>query len=217
MRHYIYIALILLICMESCAYRWHVLKDANGGKHVLRMDKWYNLRNRQKFRSPFKLHRENKTFEKYAGTIQPDTAHNSYFIQFDTVRVYLFETKEVYRQIFSQGLLSGQMLYCGIHASCEPLPESHSTDMQGNEIKRNIWGWMGHTIRVSGFEEITGVHHKSNQRRFKFYLVPGKIGRTVRHVFFLELTNKSANRRTSLDAFIAGSTVTFLKEAWAEL
>jgi len=163
----------------------------------------------------FKNWPREQNYNKYSGVITSDTTHGATYIQFDSVRVYLFEETNRFQNIFSTGLLSGQMIYCKLDSLCTPTKEPVITNAEtGEPIIEDLWGWTGHTLRIDYFEEIDYLKSKPTQRKFKFWVYPFKIRTSgFNYIFLLELTNKNANQQTDLETFIKGSSVTFLTKA----
>lgn len=164
----------------------------------------------------FKHRYQPKTYKKYPGNISFDTTHGSTFIQFDTIRVYLFYNTDTLKSIFTTGLLSAQMIYCAIDSSCMATPEIEAFDSIGKPVIFDLWGWTGHTITIDFFKLLTNVDSKPTQRRFKFWVYPYKIRMNGGNdILFLELTNENADEKTDIETFIKGAKVTFLKRGWS--
>jgi len=164
----------------------------------------------------FKNQYHPKTYKKYSGNIFTDTTHGSTFVQFDSIRVYLFEGTDSLKSIFTSGLLSGQMLYCTLDSSCEATPEIGMYDSLGKLFIEDLWGWTGHTIEIDYFGLLTNVKSKPTERRFKFWVYPYKIRMNGGNdILFLELTNENADDKTDIETFIKGAKVTFLKRGWS--
>lgn len=163
----------------------------------------------------FKNRKRDTTYQKYTGQIVADTTHGSTFIQFDSVRVYLFSKTDKYKSIFTSGLISGQMLYCEMDSSCKPIEGLRFTDAEtGEPIIEDLWGWTGHTITIDYFEELKNIKSKPTERKFKFWVYPYKIRfNGANDIFLLELKNENANKETDLETFIKGATVTLLVKA----
>jgi hypothetical protein len=65
-------------------------------------------------------------------------------------------------------------------------------------------------VKISDFEEVEPFFKSPKTRKFQFYLY--RLGLMNATVCYLELTNKSATRKTSLLEFMKNSHVTFFKE-----
>ena len=65
-------------------------------------------------------------------------------------------------------------------------------------------------VKISNFEEVEPFFKSPKTRKFQFYLY--RLGLMNATVCYIELTNKSATRKTSLLEFMKNSHVTFFKE-----
>lgn len=79
------------------------------------------------------------------------------------------------------------------------------------ETETVIYNWSRtDMVKISNFEEVKPFFKSSKTRKFQFYLYrPGLMNAKVCYV---ELTNKSATRKTSVLEFVKNSHVTFFKE-----
>ena len=204
---------------QTCSYHWTKAKTSDGRTVWYKFYKDPKVRKIKKDQSVFKYNYKEKIYQKYSGILLTDTIHGSTFIQFDSIRIYLFNNTDQFKNIFISKLVSGQMLYCEMDSACRPIPETEFTNVEtGKPILRDLWGWTGHTITIDHFEELNYVNSKPTQRRFKFMVFPEKVRfNGYNAVFFLELTNKQADNTFNLETFIAGAKVTFLKNAWSEI
>lgn len=207
---------LLLVTLQSCSYRMRRVETTDGQKVWVKDYKDYKVAEEKRDQNVFEELYTEQSYPKYSGKIDFDTINNSTFIQFDSVRVYLFNGTSKYRYIFTTGLLSGQMIYCERDSSCIPqAPLVYINSKNGDTLAEEIWGWTGHTITVDYFEELSHVKSKPTQRRFKFWVYPYKRRfNGGNDIFFLELTNENANESTEINAFIKGAQVTYLKKAW---
>lgn len=131
---------------------------------------------------------------------------------FGNENITISEEVENYNLIFKNGLL-----YPGIfngNVNTKILNESEVKEL--TEQQRVLYN-LGRTdnIIISAFEECKFLNSNFKQRRFKFWLTrQGMLNPTV---YFLELTNEKANRRTSLQSFLQDAKLTFFKEGWIVL
>jgi len=209
------IIVLASLTIQSCSYTWTRLEETNGKKFWVRQYKDYQKQELFEDRYIFKNWKRDTTHQKYSGHIISDTTHGSTFIQFDSVRVYLFRGTDKFKSVFTSGLISGQMLYCKMDSSCKPTQGLRLTNADtGEPIIESLWGWTGHTITIDYFEEMKNIKSKPTQRKFKFWVYPYKIRfNGGNDIFLLELTNDNANEQTDLETFIKGATVTFLTKA----
>lgn len=207
------IILIFSFFIQSCSYQLKRIEDTEGNKYWTKYYKDYEKQELHYDKNVFKYEYQEESYPKYNGFIWSDTTHGSTFIQFDTVRVYLFKQTDFYKQIFTSGLVSGQMLYCKMDSTCQPTKGLEIRNAKtGEVIIENLWGWTGHTITIDHFEELQKPKSTDQTRRFKFWVNPYKHrfnGGNI--IFILELTNSSATKETDLNSFIENAEVTFLK------
>jgi hypothetical protein len=196
----IFIGVIILTC-QACSYHWKKCTDIYGNSFWVRKYKTYQMQKEYEYQYIFNNWVRNKSYQKYDGEITTDLN----FIRFDTTRFLLFDTTIKYKNIFNSGLILPQMLYCELDTFCRPPVE----DLTILNIKSG-GGWRGHTITIDYFEELTNLRTKPTQRKFVFWANPYTIRLNCANpIFLLELTNNNANKKTDLDTFIKGSSVTF--------
>lgn len=205
----------LLLTSISCSYSLKQFQDQEGNKYWGRVYKNNDDFERYKDRNVFKNQYTRKNHSKYSNKIVTDTVNEVIFVQFDSIRVYLFNDAKKYSDIFSEGLLSGQMIYCELDSNCTPTKDITLRNAKtGKILEQNIWGWKGHTIRIEHFEELFFPKQKCTVKRFKFWVYPYKNRfNGGNNIFLLELTNTNANKETNLSDFILNSKVTFLKHS----
>ena len=204
--------LILIVVVFFSVSAFAQLDNFDSPKMLAKNERKYEKDERKLDRIFFKNFYRSKTYSKYSGSISSDTIHHSTYIQFDSIRVYLFEHTDKYKSIFISGLVSGQMIYCALDSSCRAIEELE-TYSNGKPYIHSLWGWTGHTIKIDYFELLNDVKSKSMQRRFKFWVDGVGGGATV---LILELTNEKADNKTDIESFIEGAKVTFLRQAWIE-
>jgi hypothetical protein len=68
------------------------------------------------------------------------------------------------------------------------------------------------SLKISDFHELKSLSTTPTVRRFKFWLFRKWMANP--QVYFIELTNTSANDSTDLSSFIKGAVLTFVKDAW---
>lgn len=140
-----------------------------------------------RIRNYFKANYKPEIYKKFAGKSEIKTVEQITRIEYDSVTVILNAQVQDLKNLFLSGLLSGNMIN-GINAK---------------------------TISVCCLEELTYLRTKKYQRRFKFlvfyenYMNPS--------VFLIELTNNEADNKTSLNAFIKGAELTFIRRTWIQI
>ena len=214
--------------MESCAYRWHVVKDHDNKKYTIRHHKSISPKNALRQAKIFKWQYEFKEWPTFAGHISTDTSHDAKFIEFDTNRVYLFTDSKEFSSLFTSGVLSDQMIYCAMDSLClmnQPFDTSglyNNSFMIENERRnylkhfdRDVYGWRGNALEIFHIEQFYGFNPSPTTRRFELWVSNMRwSGGDGHDVLYLEVTNKSGRKRTSLKKFLNGAQVTFIKRVY---
>ena len=210
---------IILLCIYniallSCSYKWESTITTSGNKV------WF-----KEYKNPKKAEaksNENVFLGKdsyipltpYNGKIFSDTSHGYIYIQYDSIRIYLYGGSVDFKSVFTSGLIYGQMLN-------SPGITENSENKDSLSWPLKSWGWTGTAIMVSNFQILENAGSKPTERRFKFDVAveqPFDI-RTIFNtsVFFLELTNNKANKKNDLETFLKGARLTYLTCAWFEI
>jgi len=140
---------------------------------------------KESIKNYFKKHYKPQIHEKYSGHVSIDTLKD--IINFDSIAIRLNLDNEVYQDIFTLGLITGQML----------------------------GGSISDTISINYFEELTYIKTKKHQRRFKllvfhnWYMNP--------NVFLIELTNIQSSRKSEIKSFLNGAELTFIVNPWNQI
>lgn len=217
MKTLLIITIIALTCLtiQSCNYTWTRLEATNGKNFWVKKYKNNQKQEQIEDRYIFKNWKRDTIYQKYSGKIISDTTHGATFIQFDSIRIYLFHGAENFKSVFTSGLISGQLIFCKLDRSCEQTQGLNLIDSKtGESIPENLWGWTGHTITIDYFEELKNIKSKQTERKFKFWVYPYKTRfNGSNDIFLLELMNENANENTDLETFIKGASVTFLIKA----
>lgn len=209
---------VLLAAVFSCSYRLIRVETPDGKHFWSKQYKDVELGERKEDQSVFKDWYNVQSHDRYSGNITSDTINGTTFVQFDSARIYLFDETSRYKNLFTSGLISSQLLYCTFNEDCKPVEPMYviTNTETGDTLVEDLWGWTGHTIRIEYFEELQHVHSKPTQRRFKFWVYPYKMRfNGSNSIFYIELTNENANRDTDLDTFIQGAKVTFIESPWS--
>ncbi len=210
-----FICILIITLFSSCSYYWEAATDVNGKKFVYKEYKNFRVAEKMRRRQIFKIRDSLITFSKYNGKLSSDTVHSSTYIQFDSDRVYLFGDANAYKELFTSGLISSQIIYCLLDSNCRPVPDWQITDTVGRPIVQDLWGWTGHTITIDYIKLLSNVQSKGSQRRFEIWVYPFKWRMNgCNNVFFLELTNETARKSTPLSEFIKGAHITLLRQGW---
>ena len=135
----------------------------------------------------FKRNYKKAKFQRYDGDIKIIDDNRAIFGK----RTVEFDNNAVFKSLLSSGVLYHDILFTG-----------------------DLW--------VFELEEITFVNYSNTAKRFKFYLTYKKFLNTSLTfsrpcLYFIELTNKNADSHTSIEDFIKGSELTFLKQGWTQI
>jgi hypothetical protein len=173
-----------------------------------------------KISNVFKYHYNPIIFTKYSGHIYTGTAKEDFYIQNDSIRVYLTGNTKKYKSIFTSGLIYGQLIYCALDTNCKPVEQDifiHDRNT-GKISYEDSYGWTGHSIKIDSIQLLENAHSNPSQRRFKLWVDPNKFKNSYFYnIIFIELTNKKANRSTEFENFVDGACTTFIKNTWQEL
>jgi hypothetical protein len=203
-----------MLTSQSCNYLLKTAKTEDGKTILVRYYPDLDKRQDHQIKCVFKYQYKENSYQKYSGNIKSDTIDGMTYIQFDSLRIYLSGGAIRYKNIFSSGLLSSQMIYCENDSLCRvpKMDDSFFISIEtGKQIPRNFHGWTGPEIFISNFKEITNVSSSPRKKQFRF---------NISHmngfsVYVLELTNN--NKPSTFDDFINGARVTFLKYGWSEI
>lgn len=106
------------------------------------------------------------------------------------------------------------MIYCELNSLCRPIENGFvfTNSETGDTVKPDLWGWEGHTITIDYFEELTELKTEETKRRYKFGVWPYKFRWNCHNdIFYLELTNESADHSTDFETFLKDARVTLLR------
>lgn len=70
-------------------------------------------------------------------------------------------------------------------------------------------------LGITDLEEVTFVNHTDTAKRFRFEATSERISNPI--IYFIELTNNNPTKETSIEDFIKGSELTFLKQGWTQI
>ena len=206
--------LLVFIILSSCSYRLERIQDVNGKKYWVRY--YPDLAKEEKYniRGIFRNRNNSQNYKRYSNSIIFDSIEEYKFIQYDSIRIYLEGNSKKYFNIFSSGLISGQMIFCELNNTCtEPKGHIMTDSKTGQVIERNFLGWKKGLIRINEIEELKYFKLKPSTKRYKLRVYTD-IGIDI---MFLELLNDSATDRTNLEDFIKGARTTFLNAGCSEI
>jgi hypothetical protein len=171
-------------------------------------------------------------FERFSDNIIKDTFKDYTYFQFDSARIYLknnlltgIERKSI-SALFEYGILTPTIIFCALDSLCRPFKDSSAQMITEGKTryfsgKYRVsdstysfaeYGWNGLQINISDIEELKYLN-KKNTRVYKleqrFYK-----GHWNDAFFLFEITNDSANSKTSSTDFVKGGRLTFIKHTW---
>ncbi len=200
-----------MLIFQSCSYLLKTAETIDGEKVFVRYYPNYEKRQDYQIRCAFKYQYKEESHKKYAGSILSDTIQDMIYFQFDTVRTYLSGDAVKFQNIFSEGLLYNQMIYCVNDSLCRIPKEREFINIEtGKPTLIDFYGWTGPKLLISDFKELNYGTSKT-VKRFRFNISYSN-GFSV---YVLELQN--SNKPTNLDIFIEGAKVTFLEYGWTEI
>jgi hypothetical protein len=138
-----------------------------------------------------------QNYDRFAGTITiiDDETYN-----YDDEVLKIFDTCKDLKQIFQKGIIYPEIFTGPVKRGPERKKELELM------IVRND------SLRISNLEELTFLKNTVKTKTFRFWLyAKGLMNPTV---YFIELSNETANRKTDLTTFINGSELTFFKSGW---
>jgi hypothetical protein len=177
----------------------------------------------------YKRYYSKMTFEKFNGKILCDTITNFTYFQFDSVRIYVDNTPIdgnkglEYANLFKSGLLHPKIISCALNSTCV-IPQDSTQKMATRHdtiaytemylafdttFLKKRYNWTGSKIYFSNIKELKYLEKKTT----RFFELEHKIyhGGPTDAYYFIEITNDTADRNTSLSEFINGARLTFLK------
>jgi hypothetical protein len=138
-----------------------------------------------------------QNYNRFAGTITiiDDETYN-----YDDEVLKVFDTCKDLKKIFQKGIIYPEIFTGPVKMGLE----------RGKELELMII--RNDSLRISNLEELTFLKNTAKTKTFRFWLyAKGIINPTV---YFIELSNETANRKTDLTTFINGSKLTFFKSGW---
>jgi len=151
--------------------------------------------------------------EKYFETKYKPQLHNRYIgkvlvvnenmFKYDEEILLVYNTNKDYKVIFENGTLYPALITGDVEKGL----------VRKEDLKSMVF--RNDSLRISNFHELTFLEKTPKVKRFEFWLFfKGFANPTV---YFVELTNKNATRRTSLFEFLKNARLTFFEKAWMTL
>jgi hypothetical protein len=154
----------------------------------------------------FKNEYKKKTYPRFEGKIIVKDNQ----IQFDDKTFLYDKSDKVTGLILQQGLIYPQLL---TDYQMEKFIEESTDKTQKRFLrlqKNPRAGFDVNNVRLSNTTELTFLGSNPKAKRFKISCKDLKLNNQIQYLF--ELTNKNANKETTMDEFIKNSTLTFLKQ-----
>lgn len=127
-----------------------------------------------------------------------------------TFKVY--DVNETFKIIFSKGLLYPQLI-----SGFTNKPRKSDKELDSLTSSEQFYYELnsGYSFTIMNLNELSFLSNSPKVKRFEFWLFRPAFANPTAYLF--ELTNKKANKSTSLKEFIENSKLTFLKEGWVIL
>lgn len=218
-----------ILFISSCSYKIRTLTTSDNKKIRVRYYEDDTKQEAYENKFVFKKHYSKMTFEKFTGKIIYDTTETFAYFQFDSVRIYIDKIPRdgnkglKYADLFSSGLIYPKIISCALNNVCiipqdstlKPVFHGDTLTTDGiyksfdKDFLKKRYDWVGSKVYISSLKELPYLE-KSTTRVFE---IGHKIyhGGPTNEIYFLEITNDKANKSTSLNDFIKGSRLNFLK------
>jgi len=145
--------------------------------------------------------------EKFGGAISVES--NS-IIKFDNKTLNIWAIDPILLKIFTNGILYPQLII-GDEKNRLPQSKAELDSLCGSERLAYFLA-KNDSLKISDFKELKFLSITPKKKRFTFWVYNS--GFMNPQVYFIELTNKKATKKTNMDAFINGSQLTYLKAGW---
>ncbi|WDF67672.1 hypothetical protein PQ465_15330 [Sphingobacterium oryzagri] len=176
--------ILVVVTFEGCSLLEHAAK--NQGEQEI---KW----TKQWFRKKYHW----QSHPRFSGDINVKSSTEIWFGN----KVLRLSCDSSYLPIFTEGIVYPQLFIGWI------------SKQERAQYKTNLWYLQSDdSFHIGNFEELHYLQKTAKVRRFRFLNYwPNKMNPTV---YFLELTNKKATRKTNLSEFLAGARLTYVASAW---
>lgn len=152
----------------------------------------------------FKNDYKKKNYKRFEGKI----TEKDKLIQFDDKIIYYDKSDKITTLILKEGLIYPQLLTD--YQMQKFLDETEDkTQKRFLKLQKDPKaGFDVNGIKLSNTTEVPSLSTNSSIKRFKIQCRDNRISSTL--TYFIELTNKEANDKTSLENFIKGSKLTYV-------
>ncbi|MCT8341275.1 hypothetical protein MG296_14530 [Flavobacteriaceae bacterium TK19130] len=130
------------------------------------------------------------------------------------------ELKGKYGQIFSSGLVTGKMFACESNEDCSFYEPEIRVERDGKWIKEELklYDYSGPVLKILDFQERIELSSEQN-RVFEIWATSNKLesGWGGFSIYFLELTNESADPNMGLDKFLDDAELNCFRYAYTQI
>ncbi|WP_172278601.1 hypothetical protein AAEU33_13285 [Chryseobacterium sp. Chry.R1] len=154
----------------------------------------------------FKNDYKKKTYNKFEGKIVVKDNQ----IQFDDKTIFYDKSDKLTSLILREGLIYPQLL---TDYQMEKFIEESTDKTQKRFLrlqKNPRAGFDVNNVKLSNTTELTFLESSPKAKRFRVTCKDSKLGNLIQYLF--ELTNKNADKETSMEEFVKNSTLTYLQQ-----
>jgi hypothetical protein len=154
----------------------------------------------------FKTEYKKKNYKKFEGKITVKDTQ----VQFDDKIIYYDKSDKTIAAVLKQGLVYPQLLtdYQMEKFLAETTDKTQKRFLKLQKDPRASFDV--NNVNLTNIKELSFADPNPKAKRFKITFKDNRINSTI--LYFIELTNKSAKENTPLDEFVAGSSLTYLKQ-----
>lgn len=124
-------------------------------------------------------------------------------------KILLGDFSSEYKSIFTQGIFYPQII-TGDSVTPKKSSEEINKMTDGQRVFYNMT--QNDTLVIGEFEELKFLSKSPTIKRFRYWEY--RKWSANPQVYFIELTNTTADKSTDMETFIKGATLTFVKDGW---
>lgn len=184
---------------------------------------------------------EQGKYHKYSGKINVEQTDDYVYYETDSIRIYLsyhffigflsnndtiakqtfYTFQDIYGQLFERGFLTSKMFICELNDSCKYNDHNGWMIQEGDSLapfNPDVFGYKGPLIKILNIEHKESLDTKTT-RKFEIWATTSKMedGWGGFPVFYLELTNHNADKKTELKEFISGASLTCFRYGYSQI
>ncbi|MCA6066099.1 hypothetical protein JI747_002845 [Chryseobacterium sp. RG1] len=154
----------------------------------------------------FKTEYKKKNYKKFEGKITVKDTQ----VQFDDKIIYYDKSDKTIASVLKEGLIYPQLLtdYQMEKFLVETTDKTQKRFLKLQKDPRASFDV--NNVNLTNIKELSFADSNPKAKRFKITFKDNRINSTI--LYFIELTNKSAKENTPLNEFVAGSSLTYLKQ-----